>query len=94
MYEFLRLGGNVPLGNARATLEDTELLGYRIPKRTNVLPNTYSIHRNPKYWKDPQVFNPERFLGPDGKVKVPPQFIIWSLGESSYYVTTVAGRFG
>jgi len=38
----------------------------------------YSLHRNPKYWKEPEVFRPERF---DGTQKIPlGAFIPWSIG--------------
>lgn len=68
------------MGTPRATREGTVLNGYCIPNRTTVVPDIYSIHRNPKYWKDPYDFDPERFIGSDSKVIVPPQFLSWSTG--------------
>ncbi|KZT39771.1 cytochrome P450 [Sistotremastrum suecicum HHB10207 ss-3] len=32
------------------------------PKGTNITLNTPGLHYNPKYWKDPETFNPDRFL--------------------------------
>ena len=31
----------------------------------------YSCHFDPKYWTEPLKFNPERFLGEDGKFQAP-----------------------
>ncbi|KAG8805953.1 hypothetical protein FRC17_005254 [Serendipita sp. 399] len=34
-----------------------------VPKGTKVLIDVAAIHFNPKYWKDPHEFHPERFMG-------------------------------
>ncbi|GLJ29860.1 hypothetical protein SUGI_0590180 [Cryptomeria japonica] len=39
----------------------SEIGVYIIPKDTQVLINVWSIQRNPQVWKDPSVFDPERF---------------------------------
>ena len=39
--------------------------GYTIPKGTWVIPGLRYIMRDPDYWKDPEEFNPERFLETD-----------------------------
>ncbi|MTE12570.1 cytochrome P450 [Nocardia aurantiaca] len=49
-YQFMR----------RARRED-ELGGYRLRKGSNVLINSYLLHRHPDFWDDPERFDPERF---------------------------------
>ncbi|KAK8928318.1 Cytochrome P450 71A9 [Platanthera zijinensis] len=43
--------------------QDCEIAGYRIPKKTRVIINAWSIGRDEQYWEAPEEFNPERFVG-------------------------------
>lgn len=47
----------------RENIADDEFLGYRIKEKTLIGVSFYELHRNPKYWKNPAEFDPERFLG-------------------------------
>lgn len=51
----------------RENINDDEFLGYTLKNGTLIGVSFYEIHRNPKYWKNPEVFNPERFLGEQKK---------------------------
>jgi cytochrome P450 len=51
----------------RVNIEDDTLAGYHIKKDTLIGVSFYELHRNPKYWKNPETFNPERFLGEQKK---------------------------
>lgn len=44
------------------TLKETQVLGYKIPAGAQVLINFMAIHMDPKAWKDPEKWRPERFL--------------------------------
>jgi enediyne biosynthesis protein E7 len=46
---------------SRRAIEADVLGGYNIPPGTNVLLPLYLLHRHPRFWKDPDVFWPERF---------------------------------
>ncbi len=46
---------------ARAPVEDTELGGYFLPKRSLLLVSPWVVHRHPNYWSDPEGFDPDRF---------------------------------
>ncbi|NEQ74590.1 MAG: cytochrome P450 [Okeania sp. SIO2C9] len=46
---------------AREIQQDMELGGYVIPAKTTILYPIYSVHKNPKYWPNPEKFDPERF---------------------------------
>lgn len=46
---------------SRRTLEADVLGGYEVPAGTNVLLPLYLLHRHPRFWKDPELFQPERF---------------------------------
>lgn len=70
MYEALRYGGT-QLSIPRATIHDTTIAGYRVPKHTLVIAHLASIHLDPKLFKDPLEFHPERFLDEKGQFKNP-----------------------
>ena len=46
---------------SRRTIEADVLGGYPVAAGTNVLLPLYLLHRHPRFWKDPEVFWPERF---------------------------------
>ena len=80
IHEVQRLSSIAPLGLVHAPNQDTTLGGYRIPEGTFVYSNIYSVHHDPKYWKNPEEFNPERFLTLDGKFHKDPAFVTFGLG--------------
>lgn len=45
----------------RVPLEDDKLGDFDLPKETIVNLFVYGAHHNPKYWKNPEQFDPERF---------------------------------
>lgn len=46
---------------SRQCLKDDEANGVKIPSSYVVLLSTYYLHRNTKFWNDPETFDPERF---------------------------------
>lgn len=51
----------------RKALNDDEIGGYLIPANSAVIISQYTIHRHPKYWHNPEAFNPERFTAENSK---------------------------
>jgi len=47
----------------RQNVEDDIIVDYSIKKGTLIGVSFYELHRNPKYWENPEQFDPERFLG-------------------------------
>ncbi|XP_046661620.1 cytochrome P450 CYP12A2-like isoform X2 [Homalodisca vitripennis] len=52
----------VAIGTLRTPDKDLVLSGYRIPKGSLLLTSNYIMCRNPKYFKNPLHFRPERWL--------------------------------
>ncbi|XP_038610967.1 cytochrome P450 2U1 [Tachyglossus aculeatus] len=81
IMEVQRLAVVVPLSIPRMTTEETVLLGYTIPKGTVILPNLWSVHRDPAVWEEPDTFLPERFLDEQGQLVKKETFIPFGLGK-------------
>ncbi|KAK9205392.1 hypothetical protein WN943_015659 [Citrus x changshan-huyou] len=59
--ESLRIHPPIPLISRKA-VEDCKIGNYVIPKDTVLFVNLWSMGRDPKIWKNPLEFQPERFL--------------------------------
>ena len=60
--ETLRLHPPAPLLVPRECSEECVIDGYRIPAKAKVIVNGWAIARDSRHWKDPEKFEPERFL--------------------------------
>ncbi|XP_061194486.1 steroid 17-alpha-hydroxylase/17,20 lyase-like [Saccostrea echinata] len=69
LFETMRLGSVVGLGIPHMTICDTQVGGYDIPKGTTVIINHWALHHDPKFFKDPENFDPYRYLDENGKMK-------------------------
>ncbi|XP_015188211.1 PREDICTED: cytochrome P450 4C1-like [Polistes dominula] len=77
--ESLRLYPSVPF-ISRTLTHDLQLNNSLIPSGTICAIYIYSVHRNPRYWPDPNVFDPDRFLPENVKGHYPFSYIPFSAG--------------
>lgn len=66
--EIMRLETLVPSSIPHMALRDTKIGGFDIPKGTFALPGLFAFHNDKGLWGDPEIFRPQRFIGPDGKL--------------------------
>ncbi|XP_055332149.1 cytochrome P450 2J6-like [Paramacrobiotus metropolitanus] len=81
--ETQRMGNVVPFGLMRCNMEETELLGYRIPDRCYVMVNYKAVNMDPTLWAEPEKFRPERFISSEGQLEEPPYFMPFAIGKRS-----------
>ncbi|CAN8006890.1 unnamed protein product [Ixodes hexagonus] len=83
IWEMYRWRTDSPFGVPRAAGEDAFFGEYFIPKGTIVMANFRAVHNNPELWKDPEQFDPTRFLTEDGAELAPkPEYLIpFSVGK-------------
>ncbi|XP_077518739.1 cytochrome P450 2C28-like [Amblyomma americanum] len=107
IWEMYRWRTVAPLSIPREAAADSAYNDYFIPKGTIVMPNLWAVHMDPRHWKNPEDFNPHRFLNKDGSglnIK-PDQLIPFSIGrrmcpgetlatvEIFLYLTTLLQKF-
>ncbi|CAH1775328.1 unnamed protein product [Owenia fusiformis] len=68
LLELLRYISHVPLAVPHKTTVDTSVVGYDIPKNTQVFMNLYAMHHDDSVFRDPWEFKPERWLDDDGQL--------------------------
>lgn len=66
--ETLRLYAPLPGSEPRCSEQDEVIDGFNVPKGTVVSMSPYCLHRNPRVFRDPLRFNPERWFGPVDEV--------------------------
>jgi cytochrome P450 len=64
--------------SARLVASDTELFGVPLPKGTQVIMSEWVIQRDPRWFKEPSRFRPERWL--DGETSDIPRFAYFPFG--------------
>ena len=75
--ETLRLRPTVPI-IFRRVVEPLELGGYRIPRRAVVVLSQYVTHRDPRFYEEPERFDPRRWL-PEARA-ARPRFAFFPFG--------------
>ena len=79
--EVLRAADIAPLATYHTTPSDITFRGHLIPKDAVIMPNLDSVLQDPEIWGDPENFRPERFIGPNGKLMRPEEFIPFGMGK-------------
>uniref|UniRef100_A0A3Q3LWB7 Cytochrome P-450AROM n=1 Tax=Mastacembelus armatus TaxID=205130 RepID=A0A3Q3LWB7_9TELE len=77
--EALRLFPSVPFF-ARSICEDCHINGFKVPKGAQAIVITYALHRDPRYFPEPEEFRPERFLLENSVGRPPYAYIPFSAG--------------
>ena len=90
---------------ARTVISDIELRGYKIPAGSNVVMSQWVMHHDPRYFSDPEKFDPERWLG--DRMRKLPRFAYFPFGggprqcigaafatmEANLLLATIAQKF-
>ncbi|ELT87767.1 hypothetical protein CAPTEDRAFT_135570 [Capitella teleta] len=76
LNEIMRYGSVGPLGITHRAVVDSDILGTKIPKDTQIMPNLYLVHHDKEFFGDPEVFRPERYLDKNGE-SLPADDAVW-----------------
>jgi len=69
------------IGVVHRATEDIEVDGIFIPAGTQFFAHIFGVQHDPEYWKNPDEFNPERFLDQDGKYRTDQRMMAFSVGK-------------
>ncbi|HEV2494774.1 MAG TPA: cytochrome P450 [Terriglobia bacterium] len=90
---------------ARIALSDCDISGYHVPRGASLVMSQWVMHRDPRYWDDPERFNPDRWT-PEFEARLP-RFVYFPFGggprvcigasfalmEAALLLATIAQRF-
>ncbi len=62
LLELWRYAAGGPFLIPHYSSKEAELGGYLIPKNTLIFPNIWNLHHDDRYWENPWVFDPLRFM--------------------------------
>ncbi|XP_011701315.1 PREDICTED: cytochrome P450 4C1-like [Wasmannia auropunctata] len=65
---------------SRTTTEDVKLQSYLVPSGTLLYLYIYGVHRDPNFWPNPEVFDPDRFLPEKIRNRHPYSYVPFSAG--------------
>uniref|UniRef100_A0A8D9B8W9 Probable cytochrome P450 4ac3 n=2 Tax=Cacopsylla melanoneura TaxID=428564 RepID=A0A8D9B8W9_9HEMI len=65
---------------ARNVVKEMECGGYTVPTGATLVVFIFGIHRDPKYWPNPNQFDPDRFLPSASDQRNPNAYLPFSLG--------------
>eukprot|EP00884_Botryococcus_braunii_P016297 jgi/Botrbrau1/3350/Bobra.0048s0044.1 len=68
---------------ARELQDDCSVLGYNLPKGTNLHISIYNMHRDPEVWKNPDEFIPERWIDGEPEAEGRPQNAWFPFGDGN-----------
>lgn len=90
---------------ARLAVNDCEIAGYRVPHGASLVMSQWVTHRDPRFWDEPERFNPDRWT-PEFEKRLPrfayfpfgggPRVCIgasFALMEAALLLATIAPRF-
>lgn len=64
----------------RMNINEDEIGGYKLNPQSHIRISPYTIQRNPKYWNEPDKFDPDRFSVENSKNIIPGSFIPFGNG--------------
>lgn len=79
--EVFRIRTIIPLGLPHYTLQDVQVDDIKIRKGTTIMSLLWAIHMDPKVWKEPEEFRPERFLNDKGNFFSTESFLPFQTGK-------------
>ncbi len=82
IHEVMRIVSIFSMSIQHCAMEaGAEIGDYQIPQKCHVIANLYAAMHDPDVFSEPGEFRPERFLGPDGKIKTSDTFLAFSMGK-------------